>query len=348
MAPGALPPGLGPLSGQHRIHHEVLLPGDGDHRVWLWRQRRNAVQGEGHQPPIVLPVGPPVLGHPSAAHRGHYRPPSHQDGHILPAVHGVGDRRGRDAQPEVPRPELLATVRPIRCEGAVEAPLEDQIASGGHGPRAVHAGKRNFPSKLLPHRIPRPEGGEDVVVPKRRTEASTHPGPSDPGLGSPGGQIDAAVVVDVGGVDGGEVGQPGIPVVRHGVPAVSPQRARRHHLPAIPEAGLRDLHRPPRLHVDVGRPRHLGEGLRRDQRAVGPVQHVEEAVLRGMHEDLPLHAVEDEIGQDDVHVGVVVPRLPGRRLIVPEVVAGVGIQRHDGRQEEIVAAVRAPDLLVPG
>ena len=67
-----------------------------------------------------------------------------------------------------------------------------------------------------------------------------------------------------------------------------------------------------------------------------------------MHQRLHRAAVDVEVGQHDVHVGVVVPRLAWRGLVVPAVLAGVGIQRDDGAEEEVVAAAGAADLPVPG
>src|SRR3546814_7170463 len=43
-----------------------------------------------------------------------------------------------------------------------------------------------------------------------------------------------------------------------------------------------------------------------------------------------------------------VPALAGRGLVVPDVVAGLGFQRHDRRQEQVVALAVAAHLAVPG
>src|SRR4029079_14904619 len=41
------------------------------------------------------------------------------------------------------------------------------------------------------------------------------------------------------------------------------------------------------------------------------------------------------------------PRLARRRLVVPDVTAGVGIERDDRAQEQVVAAARAVNLAIP-
>ena len=66
-----------------------------------------------------------------------------------------------------------------------------------------------------------------------------------------------------------------------------------------------------------------------------------------MHQRLHGAAVHLQVGQDDVHVGVVVPGLPGRGLVVPAVLAGVRVQRDDGTQKQVVASSGAAHLAIP-
>ena len=76
--------------------------------------------------------------------------------------------------------------------------------------------------------------------------------------------------------------------------------------------------------------------------------HVEEAVLRRLHQHLAHLAVDVEVGEDDVLGGGEVPGLAGRRLIVPDIFAGVGPDRDDRAQVEIVAPPFRAIELVPG
>src|SRR3546814_5517816 len=46
-------------------------------------------------------------------------------------------------------------------------------------------------------------------------------------------------------------------------------------------------------------------------------------------------------------LGIIVPGLGGRRLIVPFVLAGLGVDRHDGAQEQVVALAFAADAVIP-
>ena len=55
-----------------------------------------------------------------------------------------------------------------------------------------------------------------------------------------------------------------------------------------------------------------------------------------------------QIGEDDRLGGGVVPAFAGRRLIVPEIFAGVGSDGYDRRQEEIVALALTAIGVIPG
>ena len=143
-------------------------------------------------------------------------------------------------------------------------------------------------------------------------------------------EIDTLVLEYARHLDGRDVHQPGIRVVRHRVPAMRTERARPHRLLAVFITGALHFHRPAGLDVDTLGPRHLGDLLGRQQFAVGAIDHIEEAILRRMHQRLDGLATVFQIGQHDVHVGVVVPGLTGGGLVVPFILTGVGVERDDG------------------
>ena len=347
MAPGALGVDPGTLGGQLGVDGEVLLPGDRHDRVGLIGERRGPVQSEGDESTVVLSIGPTVLGGAGSSHGGHHRAPPHEDRHVLAAVRFVRDGWRGDAEPQIPAPQLFAGVGPVGGERSVQSTLEDQVSGRGHGPRAVHPGKRDLPRQLLAYRIPCPEGGEHVVLSQRGAEAALDSEATDPRLGTPRGEVDAGVVVDVAGVDDREVRQTRSLIEGHGVPSVASQRSRRHHRTTVLVSRVGILHGPTGGQVHVARPRDLRERLGRDQAPVRAVDDVEESVLRRLHEDFALFTPDLEVREDDVHVRVVVPRLPRRVLVVPQVLARIGVQRDDGAQEEVVASVGAPDLAIP-
>ena len=145
-----------------------------------------------------------------------------------------------------------------------------------------------------------------------------------------------------------DVDEAGLRAERHRMPVVAAERPRRDVDRLIGVARARELDRPAAGQVDVAGPGHGDELLGRDQFAGAAVEHVEEPVLRRLHEDLAHLAADGQLGEHDRLRGGVVPGVAGRRLVMPDVLAGVGPERHDGRQEEVVAAAGAPQVAVPG
>src|SRR5205814_8653502 len=78
------------------------------------------------------------------------------------------------------------------------------------------------------------------------------------------------------------------------------------------------------------------------------VEHIKEAVLRGLHQH-PAHPAADlEVREDDVLSGVEVPGVARCGLVVPDVFARPGLQCDDRADVEIVAAAGGAVGLVPG
>ena len=146
-----------------------------------------------------------------------------------------------------------------------------------------------------------------------------------------------------------DVDEAGLRAERHRLPVVRAVRSGHdeRRLLRIHEARRRILDRPAGLQVDLLRPVHRHERLRRDQLAVGAIDHVEEAVLRRLHQHLARLAVDRQIREHDVLRRGEVPGLARRRLVVPDVLAGVRLERDDRAQEQVVAAAGAAVLLVP-
>jgi len=78
------------------------------------------------------------------------------------------------------------------------------------------------------------------------------------------------------------------------------------------------------------------------------VKDVEETVFGSVKKNFSRGVVDREVGKDDGLVGIVIPRVAGSLLIMPDVFAGVGFERNDGADEEIVAAAGAASGAVPG
>ena len=99
--------------------------------------------------------------------------------------------------------------------------------------------------------------------------------------------------------------------------------------------------------VDPGGPVQRGEGPGRDQLPGFPVDHIEEGVLVGLHQDMPGSALDRQIGQHDRLRRVVVPAVARRGLIVPDLLTGTGPERHDRRGVEIVPGRRPAEFRIP-
>ncbi len=134
---------------------------------------------------------------------------------------------------------------------------------------------------------------------------------------------------------------------RHRMPAVGPIGPGREPLPGGAVVGLVGFDWPSGRLVDAARPRHLRERLRGDERAGGTVEDVEEAVLGGLHQHLAETSVNPEVGQHDGLRARVVPVVGWRRLVVPDVLAGVGANGEDRAEVQVVAAARTAQFARP-
>ena len=143
-----------------------------------------------------------------------------------------------------------------------------------------------------------------------------------------------------------DVDQSGLGAERHGVPVVRAERTGDAFPRLVLRARARRLDRPAVGVIAFG-PRHLDEVLRRKETAVSPVDDVEESILGRVQQHLAQLSVDDKVGKDDVLRRRVVPTVAGRLLVMPDIFAGVRVQRDDRSEIEIVAAARAAFVPVP-
>ena len=305
--------------------HDLAAPGDQRHDAGraivvdeLLHGRADAREDLAGEADLLGGGGGKVLGGfarvqregPHAGGTAHADEPG-RDRHVLPSVHLVG-HRGRRAGPDLRGPELLAGSGVERGQARTRAP-EDKAACGGHG-SAVSAGALDSPLLAVLRRIP----GQQHVVgslqgrPRRPLAACAANGPRvpDPCLVVEAFFLPEVVVV----VRGGEVDEPRRGAPRHGVPVVRSTRpGGQVDAPAgHPVAGLGSLQGTAGRKIDPGGPGQVvREGLGRDEFAGEPVDDVEEAVLRGLHDDLPLPSADLEVQQHERLGGGVVPSSPG-------------------------------------
>ncbi len=295
-----------------------------------------------------MPARPLPLG--GALREAVHAAPAHGHRDVLLAVHHVGRRRRHHAGAGGRFPELLAGPGVVGQQAAVGRALEHQVAGGGEraavpGRHIVHA-----PGFLLRHRVPGHEAAEGLAL-GRLHVGELGQVPAQAGVRAARHVFVELPVLVVHQVDRHmlrrQVGQAGLRVERHRVPVVRAEGAGNGvvGLGAVARGGDADG---AAVLVVAGGPVHFGEVLGRDELAVGAVDDEEEAVLGRMQQHLARLAADLHVGQDHRLGGGVVPVVAGRLLVVPLVLAGVGVQRHHRAQVEVVAALGAARLVRPG
>ena len=134
---------------------------------------------------------------------------------------------------------------------------------------------------------------------------------------------------------------------RHRLPVVAAERPRSNVGALRRVVGAGNLHGAARLEVHVRGPVHGHIRVGREQLTRRPVEHVEEAVLRRLHDHLAHASADRQVGQHHRLDGRVIPGIARHRLVVPDQLAVVGIDRQNRRQVQVVAAAGAADLPVP-
>jgi hypothetical protein len=100
------------------------------------------------------------------------------------------------------------------------------------------------------------------------------------------------------------------------------------------------------LRIDAARPVDLHDRLGRDELPRRRIEHVEEAVLGRLHNDVARAAGDRHVGGHDRAGAGIIPVLARDHLIVPGIGAGFSVQRDDRADEQIVALALA--AIMPG
>src|SRR6516225_4415201 len=119
--------------------------------------------------------------------------------------------------------------------------------------------------------------------------------------------------------------------VRHRVPvlAADERRPHLHGLSVERGLGLRAPHGTSRRHIDALGPRDLDEFVRRQKLASRTFEHIKEPIAVGLHHDLARRAIDGEFGLPPLVDAVVVEWIARRHLIVPDHLAGLGLNGED-------------------
>ena len=269
------------------------------------------------------------------------------------AVNSVGDGSSDDAALRVGGPELLTVVSTIGFKVPLRGAFKDQIARSGEESAvrwglAIHA-----PDFFLLQGIPGGkvsfDGGEDCFLDLRLLRHAC------------GHEIDADIksesaltgmlpgFVKEAAIRDRDIGQAGERAEGHRVPSVTAVRSgderRTGLLIFVKGGGIEDG--AACFQINGTGPGDGGVRLCGKQLAGGAVEDVEETVLGSVKQNFSRGVVDREVGKDDGLVGIVIPCVAGSLLIMPDVFAGVGFERDDRADEEIVAASRAASGPVP-
>src|SRR5262249_48804123 len=275
-----------------------------------------------------------------------------RDGDVLLAVDLVDHRRCVGAKTGLEPPQLLASLGVERQKMAVGLAAEHEAAGGHRRATAAADAVRRFvlPGDLIGLRVDRRERAGHRRADRRGLRAAD--------IALPAYVLVAVTRERAGAHRSRHIEIPGVGAVRHRRPvgAADPRWLDQHW--GLPEslenaadlviAGHRlvDALRHGRVADRVGLrfggllPRLLGHRalLDADQRlSIGAVEDVDPAGSPGFGDALARHAVDDGVEQHDRACRVIVPNVVMYLLEMPDILAGLGLERHQRRAEQVVA-----------
>src|SRR6266403_2396018 len=303
---------------------------------------RLATDGEGEDRSRPFHVGRP-RGLPK------HTAPADRNRDILYAIDGVGCGSGDDSGAGWRLPQLLTRCSVVTDKASIRRALEHQIDSGGQGAAIPRRHIILLPDLLLLDRIPGDQAAEWQTFRRLHIgEIAKVPAQSGMGLAGIVGIVRPVLIPRevYRNILRGNVDQAGLRIERQRVPVVRTVGSR-DAVEWLVTSGLRDLDRPS-IGVITGGPVHIDKILCRDELAVGAIDDEKETVLRRMQNDFSRRVVDIDVGEDHRLGRGVIPAVAGCLLVVPDIFAGVGIQRDNGSEIEIIAAGGAAHVPVPG
>ena len=85
-------------------------------------------------------------------------------------------------------------------------------------------------------------------------------------------------------------------------------------------------------------PIHRRKRRRRNELAGDPVEHIKEASLVRLHQNLARAPVHLDIGKEQLLDAIEVPRIAGHRLVMPHEISVIRIHSQDGTYIKVVHA----------
>src|SRR6478672_1933188 len=256
------------------------------------RRRRLAVDCEGIDRTRALIFG-------RAYGDSEYTAPADGDRDILLAVDHVGRGRRDHAGAGRRLPKLLARGRIISDKASVCRALEYKIAGCRERTAVPWRYILSAPGFLLLHGIPSQQSSKGLVFRRGRIQHEADVPAGGAGEFSRRRRVLAECLfrrqIQWHALRR-QIDEAGLRIERHRMPVVGAVWAGDAVI-ALGPARRRHLDRPS-IGVVAGRPVHIDEVFRRDELAVGAVDHEEEAVLRRVQDDFPRRAVDVDVGED--------------------------------------------------
>src|SRR5680860_1381371 len=131
-------------------------------------------------------------------------------------------------------------------------------------------------------------------------------------------------------------------IVRHWVPVVATVRSRGDGRVFVLVPAEISFHRSASGPVYMRGPIHIRIRFSRKELSCGTVKDIEKAIFRCLHNHFPAFATYLEISEDKLLRSCIVPAIARGGLIMPYILAIVGIDGDDRRQEEVVTFPVAP------
>ena len=143
------------------------------------------------------------------------------------------------------------------------------------------------------------------------------------------------------------IGELRLRAIGHWLPVVRAVAGWRRDKDSFFISCFRIFNRTAGFHIDARCPVHGHEILGRDQFPVAAIDDVEKPVLGCLHHYFFVTAADFERREDDRLRLREIPRFTGHALIMPLIFAGIGIERNDRRDEQIVALPVRAQAVIP-
>src|SRR4029078_12140020 len=134
-------------------------------------------------------------------------------------------------------------------------------------------------------------------------------------------------------------------IERHGSPAMGGTWRNPDRIGSVSRGWIDDG--PAGLRIESAPPAAAGEWSGENECAVRAIQHVEDAAFARLHDDFTGPPIDRDVGERQLLDVVVIPFIPGNRLVVPRQIAALRLDRKNGAYIEVVETLAAAQFRRP-